>query len=283
MDIESLKTFLVLSDTRNFTRAAGQLFVAQSTVTNRINELEKEVQIPLFTRNNRMVELTPEGEQFLVYAKKVIDLTNSSLAEISSLQKFDNRYRIGSADSIYDGHLAPLILKHQQTYPNDSIKITIGLSSHLLDLLQSNILDIVFTYLPLNKSDFKCEIFRHDPMALVTDYKNEKYKNGITAQQLLQENYLMCNFALQDVGQFIRNLFPKYHQFALEIDDCSKIIPFLLNQQNYTFLPEDMAAPYIESKKLRLIPLKDFQTPIINSYIIGKKSKLELWKKNFKE
>lgn len=63
-------------------------------------------------------------------------------------------------------------------------------------------------------------------MILVTDYYNTMYARGITKQALIAENYLMCNFALQDVGQFIRNLFPRYHQFSLEIDDCSKIIPF---------------------------------------------------------
>ena len=42
MDIETMKTFLVLADTKNFTRTAHQLFIAQSTVTNRILELEKE-------------------------------------------------------------------------------------------------------------------------------------------------------------------------------------------------------------------------------------------------
>lgn len=64
MDIESLKTFIVLSNVKNYTRAANQLFVAQSTVTNRINELEKELNISLFSRNNRRVELTMEGDQF---------------------------------------------------------------------------------------------------------------------------------------------------------------------------------------------------------------------------
>ena len=70
MDIESLKTFIVLSNVKNYTRAANQLFVAQSTVTNRINELEKELNISLFSRNNRRVELTMEGEQFLYMLKK---------------------------------------------------------------------------------------------------------------------------------------------------------------------------------------------------------------------
>lgn len=281
MDTESLKTFLSLCNTRNYTRTAGQLFVAQSTVTKRINDLEKELQVPLFLRNNRSVTLTPEGEQFYVYAQKMIELTNSSLSEISSLRKFDNQYRIGAADSIYDGHLAPLILRHQKQHPRDSIKITIGLSSNLLEQLQANILDIVFTYLPLNKADYKCDIFRQDPMVLVTSYENTRYVDGITQQLLMQENYLMCNFALQDVGHFIRNLFPRYHSFSVEIDDCSKMIPFLIGQNNYTFLPEDMAAPYIQDKQLRAIPLADFQTPVINSYIIGKKAKIKQWNEAF--
>ena len=281
MDTESLKTFLSLCNTRNYTRTAGQLFVAQSTVTKRINDLEKELQVPLFLRNNRSVTLTPEGEQFYIYAQKMIELTNSSLSEISSLRKFDNQYRIGAADSIYDGHLAPLILRHQKQHPRDSIKITIGLSSNLLEQLQANILDIVFTYLPLNKADYKCDIFRQDPMVLVTSYENTRYVDGITQQLLMQENYLMCNFALQDVGHFIRNLFPRYHSFSVEIDDCSKIIPFLIGQNNYTFFPEDMAAPYIQDKQLRAIPLADFQTPVINSYNIGKKAKIKQWNEAF--
>ena len=95
MDIESLKTFIVLSNVKNYTRAANQLFVAQSTVTNRINELEKELNISLFSRNNRRVELTMEGEQFLLYAEKVIKLTDDSLSEIRSIHKFDNHIRIG--------------------------------------------------------------------------------------------------------------------------------------------------------------------------------------------
>lgn len=44
MDIEALNTFLTLANTKNYTRTAAQLFVAQSTVTNRIHELEKRVE-----------------------------------------------------------------------------------------------------------------------------------------------------------------------------------------------------------------------------------------------
>ncbi|MBP5608089.1 MAG: LysR family transcriptional regulator [Lachnospiraceae bacterium] len=272
MDIESVKTFMVLAHTKNYTRAANQLFVAQSTVTNRIHELEKELGLSLFNRSNRKVELTSEGERFRLYAEKVIELTDTSLAELSSSQKYDHYIRIGCADSIYEGHLADLILKHRKNHPKDYLKISIGLTDHLLEQIQNDMLDVVFTYLPLRKNSLHCELFKQDTLVLVTDIENPKYKKGITVGQLLEEKYLMCNFALQDVGQYIRKLFPKYHQFELEIDDCMKIVPYLLHQDNFTFLPKDMADHYIREKQLRRVRLIDFNTPVINSYIIYKKS-----------
>ena len=271
MDIGSIKTFMILAKTKNYTRAANQLFVAQSTVTNRIHELERELGFPLFDRTNRSVELTPRGEKFRQYAEKVIELTDTSLAELSSVQKYDHYIRIGCADSIYEGHLAGLIVKYRRTHPHDYLKISIGLTDHLLEQIQNDMLDVVFTYLPLRKSSVYCKLYKQDTLVLVTDINNKKYRRGIRVDQLLEEKYLMCNFALQDVGQYIRKLFPKYHQFELEIDDCMKIVPYLLHQDNYTFLPKDMADHYIKEKQLRAVPLIDFNTPVINSYIICKK------------
>ena len=51
MDMEGLRTFLVLANTKNYTRAARELFVAQSTVTNRIAELEKDYKVTVVTQN----------------------------------------------------------------------------------------------------------------------------------------------------------------------------------------------------------------------------------------
>lgn len=176
MDIETMKTFLVLVDTKNFTRTAHQLFIAQSTVTNRILELEKELNVTLFERNNRSVELTPAGERFSLYAASVIRLTDTAMAEISSIHKFENTLRIGSSDSVYEAHLAPIIQAHQRNHPEDALKISIGLSSQLLEQLQSDILDVVFSYIPLRNPKFHCEIYKEDPMILVTDWNNRKYQ-----------------------------------------------------------------------------------------------------------
>ena len=66
MNSEELKTFIFLSKVKNFTLAAEQLSVAQSTVTNRISELEKEVGKRLFSRGSKTVSLTEEGQIFFL-------------------------------------------------------------------------------------------------------------------------------------------------------------------------------------------------------------------------
>ena len=57
MDTTTLRTFIALAQIKNFTKTAQQLFVAQSTVTNRIRDLETELGKSLFVRNHKQVEL----------------------------------------------------------------------------------------------------------------------------------------------------------------------------------------------------------------------------------
>ena len=61
MDTTTLRTFITLAEIKNFTKTAQQLFVAQSTVTNRIRDLETELGVALFIRNHKQVDLTPAG------------------------------------------------------------------------------------------------------------------------------------------------------------------------------------------------------------------------------
>lgn len=281
MDTEALRTFIAVAETKNFTRAAGQCYVAQSTVTNRIKELENEIQTDLFKRSKRNVELTYAGEQFYEYAKKMIDMTDTSISKISAQKNYENRLRIGAADSIYEAYLSSRLVKYRQAHPEDALWVSIGVSTKLIDQLAEGIYDVIFSYLPSTNKKYICNVFKKDEMVLVTDTKNTMYKDGIKREELLTVNYIMCNFALRDVGQFIRGIFPKYHAFSLEIDDCSKVIPYLMGQETYTFIPKEMAKRFLNDGTLREIKLLDICTPIIQSYIIGNKTKQELWKDIF--
>ena len=268
MDIESMRTFLILADTGSFTKTSQTMFVAQSTVSNRIGELEKELKVRLFERTNRKVELTPQGERFRNYAQKVLDLTESELPNIASEE--GETLRIGCANTVYACHLEKEIARYIDRNPESSVIVSIDMSKELIEEIQNDRLDIIYSIIPLRKAGFSCEEYKTDEMVLVTDINNTKYRS-ITREELINERYIMCDFALREVGEYIRNIFPKYHRFPLEIDDCAKVIPLLKGREFYTFLPKDMADPLIKQKVLRKVGLKDLEAPVIKSYVIRRK------------
>ena len=72
MDIAKLRMFSTLAGSLHFGRAADTCHVSPSTLSRNIKQLEEALGINLFERDNRSVVLTPEGQQFLVFAREVI-------------------------------------------------------------------------------------------------------------------------------------------------------------------------------------------------------------------
>jgi LysR family transcriptional repressor of citA len=266
MDTQNLRTFLVLCDNKNFTKTADQLFLAQSTVTNRIAELEKELGKKLFLRDRKNISLTHEGMLFYEYAKRIVELEETSVQELNSFRKYPSSIKIGSTNTIYECHLSSVLRTFLKEKKDTAVKLTIGHSTALLQMLQDGILDVVYSYVPLHKSGYSCSVYAKDKLVLVTTPSNNNFISGIKKEELSQINYLFCNFALQEVGLFIRELFPPFYQFSFEIDNSTKLTQYLLDGLGYSFLPESLVKSNLEDGSLISIPLLDFETPMINCY-----------------
>ena len=78
----------------------------------------------------------------------------------------------------------------------------------------------------------------------------------------------MCDFTLSETGVFIRSLFPKNHIFRLDVDNSSKLIPYLENGLGYSFLPYKLVKEYLEKGRLEEVQLTDFTAPNVTTYLI---------------
>lgn len=74
MDFKNLKSFIVVAETGNFTRAANILGYSQSTVSFQIKQLETGLNCKLFDRINHKIELTSKGYEVLKFAYEVTNL-----------------------------------------------------------------------------------------------------------------------------------------------------------------------------------------------------------------
>lgn len=268
MNTEELKTFIFLSKVKNFTLAAEQLFIAQSTVTNRINELEKEVGKRLFLRGSKTVKLTEAGEIFLRYAERILELQSTSVEEINALSSHSRKFSIGAINATYEVYVKPLIDECLKDNSVTSIKVMLGHSLDLIQQLQDNMLDIVFSAIPLKRLGYVCESYDVDRVALVCKKGTNEYPDGVTKEQLAKLPYLMCDLTLSEAGVFIRSLFPKNHIFRLEVDNSSKLLPYLENGLGYSFLPYRLVKDKIEKGILEEVSLKNFSAPNVTTYLI---------------
>ena len=71
MTLHQIRYILTIEEIGSINRAAEQLYVAQPSLTNAIKEVEKELGITIFNRSGRGVTLTPDGSEFVMYARQV--------------------------------------------------------------------------------------------------------------------------------------------------------------------------------------------------------------------
>ena len=73
MNLRDLRYVLAVAEHRHFGKAAEASFVSQPTLSGQIKKVEEELGVTIFERSNRSVEITPIGEQLLIYARRVIE------------------------------------------------------------------------------------------------------------------------------------------------------------------------------------------------------------------
>ena len=73
MTLQQLKYVITVAETGTITEAAKKLYISQPSLTNSIHELEKEMNLVIFNRTNKGISISKEGENFLGYARQVLE------------------------------------------------------------------------------------------------------------------------------------------------------------------------------------------------------------------
>jgi LysR family transcriptional repressor of citA len=222
----------------------------------------------LFTRGSKTVALTEAGQIFLRYAERILELQNTSVDEIHALSSHSRKFSIGAINATYEVYVKPLVDECLKDNTITSINVMLGHSLDLIQSLQDNMLDMVFSAVPLKRQGYACDIYDVDRVALVCGKGKNEFPDGVSKTQLCKLPYLMCDLTLSEAGVFIRNLFPKNHIFRLDVDNSSKLLPYLENGLGYSFLPYKLVKEKLDSGALEEVSLKDFTAPKVTTYLI---------------
>ena len=133
--INELVTFISIVDEGTISQAAEHLDVTVSAVSRALSRLEKKLNTALFRRTTRRLELTQEGEKYLVRVRSILEeLEAAENMLIMNKEVPSGKLRIDAATPFMLHVIAPLIDKYSSAYPQ--IDIELISNENLVDLLE---------------------------------------------------------------------------------------------------------------------------------------------------
>ncbi|AUX74212.1 HTH-type transcriptional regulator HdfR [Erwinia pyrifoliae] len=177
MDTELLKTFLEVSKTRHFGRAAEALYLTQSAVSFRIRQLENQLGVGLFTRHRNNIRLTPAGERLLPYAENLMSTWLMAKKEVAHTQ-LHHELSIGASASLWETCLTPWLQTLYEKHENLHIEARIAQRNLLVKQLHERQLDLLIATEAPKMDELASQKIGHIALSLFrsrNSNKNEKY------------------------------------------------------------------------------------------------------------
>jgi DNA-binding transcriptional LysR family regulator len=149
LDLRQLRTFVAVAEELHFGRAAARLGVAQPPVSTMIARIERQLGVRLFDRTSRRVTLTPAGEQFLIEAKRLIDVADQTMLRIGEIRDGEaGQLRIGAAPSVLAAAGTRVLRRFREIAPNSDIHVDDTRLERQMHMLREGALDVSFLVLP---------------------------------------------------------------------------------------------------------------------------------------
>ncbi|UNO42623.1 LysR substrate-binding domain-containing protein [Streptomyces sp. MST-110588] len=150
MQLQQLRYFAAVADTRHFTRAAEREHVAQPSLSQQIRALERELGAELFHRARGHITLTDAGQTLLPLARRILadtDTARREVQEVAGLRR--GRLRLGAPPSLCASLVPDVLSTFHATYPGVELLVHESGSQDLVRVLADGALDLALVITPL--------------------------------------------------------------------------------------------------------------------------------------
>ncbi|MGW2255987.1 LysR family transcriptional regulator [Kitasatospora sp. NPDC001660] len=149
MQLQQLRYFLAVAETRHFTRAAEAALVAQPSLSQQIRALERELGAELFHRTRGRIALTDAGDALLPLARRILaDAESARLAVQETVQLRRGRVRLGAPPSLCTSLVPDVLRVFRDRYPGVALVVREGGSRDLVRWLAAGELDLALVIAP---------------------------------------------------------------------------------------------------------------------------------------
>ena len=204
MTITQLYYVLAVAEHKNFTLAAEKCFVTQPTLSMQIQKLEEELDVQIFDRGKKPIQLTEVGEKIVIQAKNIVN-ESGRIKDIVDQQKgyIGGEFRVGIIPTVMPTLLPMFMTNFINKYPKVNLIIEERTTDEIIRMLKNGQLDAAIAATPLNEETIKEIVLYYEPFVAYVPESNTAYqKNQFTIDDL-QAN--LNNLLLLQDGHCFRN------------------------------------------------------------------------------
>lgn len=144
IETSQLQTLVAVANARSFSKAAEQLGVTQSAISQSIKNLESKLEVKIFKRSGKFVVLTPEGERLYLLGQQFLSQLEETLDHLrEEKDEMSGKVRIGTLTGIGKTWLAREIVDFARENPQLQLHVRMGHQEDLLTDFELNKLDIL--------------------------------------------------------------------------------------------------------------------------------------------
>ena len=256
MDIEQIKTFLAVVAHGSFLEAAAQVHVTQSTVSARIQNLERSLGARLFVRNRHGAALTPAGHRLLRHAKTLLLTFAQARHDVGLPSRFRASLTIGARIALWDEFLPRWAARMRTEAPDISLNTAIGFEDDLMRRIVAGTMDLALMYSPQQGAGLQVEHLFDETLILVASGAD---------QQPPSDGYVYVDWGPTFYTQHCK-IYPDYERPAQTANIGWLGLQLILASGGSCFVPERVANFYLREGCLHRVP----ETPalLLPTYVV---------------
>jgi DNA-binding transcriptional LysR family regulator len=174
LEFRLLKYILAVAESRNFTRAAERLFLAQPSLSKQIRELEEDIGFPIFERSRDGVNVTLAGQVILAYASEAVPARDEIVA-IARAVHLGNvpPLRLGFSSFVNAGELQSFETSYHSTFPGCEIQLSSGDPVQILHRIDQRVVDCAILPMPLDVERYSVQQIARSPLVVCMKQDDE--------------------------------------------------------------------------------------------------------------
>ncbi|MDO6563768.1 LysR family transcriptional regulator [Amphritea sp. 1_MG-2023] len=243
MDLVLLQTFIEVAQTRNFGRAADNLYVSSSTVSARIKQLEAVLGLSLFIRKHHEVSLTPAGEGFERHARFILNAWERAYEDTALSDRHKKRLVVAGVSSLWDIFLQDWLSDIYNAIPNISLRAEESTPLRVVEKLEQGLIDIGFMYEQPSLKGFRVREVATVPMLLVSTQAD------VVVDKAIAEGYIRVEWGTTFAGLH-EAAFPQRPLARVRANSGRVALNLMLSSGGAAYLPQVIASPLLDEGKL---------------------------------